>query len=84
MKNNRQEIIDFIIDNDDMIREMISKTNTKILNVDPLFKEEALKQQAEEISRNLSDEIGNRLGLTSSDLNDILDMETLRKIMEVL
>lgn len=84
MKNNRQEIIDWIINNDELVRDIIKKTNDQISGVDPMFREEALSQQLDEVSRRLSDEIGKSLALTFEELNATMDKATLRKVMEML
>jgi mevalonate kinase len=81
---NKQKVVEFLIENDELVKDIIRKTNEHIQNVHREFYEEAKEQQLDEINRQLADEIGKSLGLTVSDLNDILDMETLRKIMEVL
>jgi hypothetical protein len=46
--------------------------------------DEAKDQQVDEITRNLSDEIGRNLGLTGEDLVGNIDKETLKKFLEVL
>lgn len=84
MKNNKQQVVDWLINNDELVRDIIRKTTEQIKDVDREFMDEAKDQQVDEITRNLSDEIGRNLGLTNEDLVGNIDKETLKKFLEVL
>ena len=81
MKNSKQDVIDWLINNDELVRDIIKKTNKQIESVDSLFREEALDQQLDQVSMELADQLGRDLGLTVEDLSETMDKETLRKFL---
>lgn len=80
---NKQAVIDFLIQNDELVRDLMRKTNEQISNVDTEFRDEAREQQLDEVGRKLADGIGSSLGLTFEDTSGIVDREVLRKLLEV-
>lgn len=84
MRNSRQQVIDWIINNDELVKDIVRKSNSFIEGIDREFLEEAKDQQLDEVSRNIADHIGANLGLTFEDVQDTIDKATLKKVLEVL
>lgn len=82
--NTRQEIIDWLINNDELVRDIVKQTNKVIDGVDQEFKDEAKDQQVDEITRILALELSKNTGLTFEDFTSTVDKETLRKVLNNL
>lgn len=84
MIHDKQKIIDFIIENDELISDIIRKTNEQIKDVNMEFKEEARNQQLEAIHRQVIDQISVSLGLTFGDIEDIIGIEEIEMIRRII
>lgn len=81
--NGKQEIIDFLIDNDELVRDIIRKTSEQIKNVPVEYQEEARNQKVDEVRRQVIDEVSKSLGLTTGDICEIVNEEMIKRVMEV-
>jgi hypothetical protein len=81
--HGNEDIIQWLIDNDEIVQDIIKKTNEQLKEVDKDYYCEAKEQQIEEIQRQVIDEAAYVLGLTQGDLCEIISIEMIRKVMEV-
>ena len=79
MKSNKQDIIDFLINNEATVHDIITKTNEHIKDVEVEFMDIAKSQQFEEIKKQVMDELSKSMSLTIEDICTNVDDEELEK-----
>jgi hypothetical protein len=80
--NTKSRVVEWLIDNDQILLDIQRDTGKQIENVEREFKDEARDQQLEEIRRRVIDMMSRDLGLTSGDLSEILDIESVKQYLE--
>ncbi len=78
---NKSELIDWLISNDILIKEIIMSTNKHSNIIPNEFYDEFKEQEFQQNKAKIINEISTQKGLTSGTISEILDDEELRKFI---
>jgi hypothetical protein len=80
--NTKQEIVDWLINNDSFMIDMVQKVNARLNTTDPLFSDDIKEQFLDEMKQNVANEITFSLGTNLDDLNTAITDEMLYKYLQ--
>ncbi len=77
----KSEIIDWLIQNDSLVREIIMSTNKQINDIPNEFKDDFIEQRFQQEKIKIYNEISTQNGLTSGSISEIISDEELRNFL---